>query len=101
MLRWIGRRDATVVAEAEVAAPDFVLVGERAQLGEHLRFAARRRQPQLAGGPDRLRDRLVGQVVEAIAADGRQHLREFVAARAEVSVEESIVTGEWVGQGWA
>ena len=59
-----GRRDAVVVAKAEVTAEHLVLLRDGAELLERLELALRRRQIERAFEADRLGHRLIDERVE-------------------------------------
>jgi hypothetical protein len=94
------RRDRAVVTHADVAAQHAVLGGERRELGERLAFALRGGRRELTVPADARGDRLLGQVVERLAAERLQHRLQFGWARAQVAALEGIVAGERGGWNW-
>ncbi len=85
-----GRGDAVGVAHADERAEDLVPVVQDAQLGKGIVLAHARIERHGLAHPDLFRDGRVGQSVERLQAEGRQHLLEIGVRRAQVPVDELI-----------
>jgi hypothetical protein len=83
-----------VVALAEEAAEDGVLIGDAADLGERLDLADRLGQRERIGRLDGAGDDGVGQRVERVEADGLQHVCDLSVVRADVALDEAVVVLE-------
>jgi len=80
--------DGAVVAQPDHGGQHPVAGGQLTQPGQGGALAERGRQPQRAGGADRLGHRVVDQRVDVGVAEIRQHARAFVGGRSDVPVGE-------------
>ena len=100
-----GRRDRVVVAHAQVAAPDLVLVGQALQGGQRLRLAALREllavggvgDVQLAAQADAGRDGGIDELGHRRAADGGEHPLLLLGGQAQVTTRERVERVERTG----
>ena len=92
-------RDRAVVAHAEVAAVDLVLVRDAAQVFEKLGLAARGWEFHVAVHADGVRDRGPEELVDRRLADGLEHRGDVGFAGAEVAVGEGVGAGEELVEG--
>jgi len=95
-----GRGDAVGVAHADERAEDLVAVVQDAQLGKGVVLAHARIERHGLAHPDLFRYGRVGQSIERLQAEGRQHLLDVGVRRAEVPVDELVGRREGLHHKW-
>ena len=84
------RRDAVVVAHADIGAEDLVLRGDFLQGGQHFVLAAGGGELERTPQPNLRRHRFLDQRIEARIAEQAQHLPGFFRARPDVAARELV-----------
>ncbi len=84
------RGDGAVVAHADQAGPELILLRITTQLGQRGLLVQRRRQVQLGLQADRRRHGLLDQLFAAAQAQGVEHGLLLALIRAEVTAQEGI-----------
>ena len=95
-----GRRDAVVIAHADVRAANFVLRHDRFQISERSVFAASRGKFQRFAESNGGGDRIISQRVERVEADDGEHLLNLRRAWADVTTRECVARRERVVGHW-
>ena len=93
------RGDRPVVPEPDVGPEDAVPLGQLPQLHQDLGLRCGGRQVERPGAPDRGRDGVLDQVLEAGEAHRPEHRRDVGVARPEVAGDEAVGVAEEVGVG--
>jgi len=85
-----GRRDAVLVAHADIGAEDLVLRGDFHEGGQHFVFAAGGGELERTPQPDLRRHRLLNHRLKARIAQQGQHVPGLFRARPNMAARELI-----------
>jgi len=88
------RGDGIVIAQAEVAAEDLVLLGIGVQARHRLGLAERGRHRQRRGAADRWRDHGADERFQGRMADRGQHRRDALIVGSDMAIDEAIGVGQ-------
>ena len=88
------RRDAVVVAEAEVGFENLVLAGDGLELAQRVELGERSWNVQWRGEPDVGGHERVNHRVERIVAERLEHLGGFIGAWPDVATDKGIRVSE-------